>query len=98
MSIVLDYITDIRKAKEDNDEYTLETLRLQGGKTYVTLEDVALAVDQITEELTNLILDSQALQEERMKAVVNELSMNTKYRILESFDKVEDDLFKGDND
>lgn len=98
-NIVLAFMSAVLDARIKKDEYTLELLRERGRQTYVNLEDVGVSLDKIMDDVVTMIETAQELQEERLRAIFKELNMNTKHRILEAFEKAEDDLFtKGDND
>lgn len=90
---VLDYIDDIIYFRKHDDKEGMAALMAEGEAEYVTLKDVATAVLDIVDDFTTFVDASQAINEVRLRAIVESLDEELQEKIKQKFMEAEDDLF-----
>lgn len=94
---LVEFLEDVMYFRKHNDEEGMLALLHEGEQESVTLKDVALSILDVIDDLTGYIdasvAASQALTEERLRAIVSSLELNTKQRITLKFNEAEDDMF-----
>lgn len=91
---VTDYIEALIAAKLTNDGKTLMNLREGAKGEVVDLYDVAEAIFDVTNDIIIHIDTSQAINEARLRLIVDKLSEDTQLDIYDAFDARGDELFK----
>ncbi|AHZ10433.1 hypothetical protein FP73_gp220 [Bacillus phage Hoody T] len=91
---VTDYIEAIIAAKLANDGKTLMHLRDGAKGEVVDLYDVAEAIFDVTNDIIIHIDTSQAINEARLRLIVEKLSEDIQLDIYDAFDARGDELFK----
>lgn len=89
---VLRFMEDIVYFRVHGDEKGLAALMNEEPTESVTMRDVASALIQVVDELTAYVDAAQALDEVRLKAVIDCLPKEIQDNIARKFEEAEDDL------
>lgn len=89
---IWDYLKKYHKIREEHPE-NLETFVQSAGSELVSLHNVAMALDDLSEDIGVMMGKLVEVQEERFRDIVTELPEELQLKIKQKFMVNEDDLF-----
>lgn len=97
-NLIMDFIEDMIYFQKHKDEHGMAVLMEEGKAKHVTLDVVGEALLDIVNDVTTFVDTSQALQEVRLRAIIEALDPETQEKIKQTFIGADDDLFAAEGE